>query len=129
MSSPYTRTHTIIHFVCCALITAKQQPFPDSSFLLRFLRAKKFSVPITREAIERYLLLRHSYDMIFTNLDINLPTMKTLIDLGYVKMHRIVHSMCHASSSVSDSVFTFCIQLSNLAVCSVACRYIGKRHG
>lgn len=57
---------------------------PDSSFLLRFLRAKKFSVPITQEAIERYLLLRHSYEVVFTNLDMNLPNMKTLINLGYV---------------------------------------------
>ncbi|XP_031633047.1 alpha-tocopherol transfer protein-like [Contarinia nasturtii] len=55
----------------------------DASFLLRFLRAKKFSVPITQEGIERYLLLRQSYDF-FTNLDMNLPTMKTLLNLGYI---------------------------------------------
>lgn len=55
--------------------------FEDASFLLRFLRAKKFSVPITQEGIERYLLLRQSYDF-FSNLDMNLPTMKTLLDLG-----------------------------------------------
>lgn len=55
--------------------------FKDSNFLLRFLRAKKFSVPITQEGIERYLLLRQSYDF-FTNLDMNLPVMKTLSDKG-----------------------------------------------
>jgi len=56
----------------------------DSNFLLRFLRAKKFSVPITQEGIERYLLLRQSYDSCFQNLDMTLPNMKTLIDLGYI---------------------------------------------
>lgn len=53
----------------------------DANFLLRFLRAKKFSVPITCEGIERYLLLRQSYEF-FNNLDMNLPTMKILLDAG-----------------------------------------------
>lgn len=53
----------------------------DSSFLLRFLRAKKFSVPITQEGIERYLLLRQAYEF-FTNLDMNLPVMNKLLDDG-----------------------------------------------
>lgn len=53
----------------------------DASFLLRFLRAKKFSVPITCEGIERYLLLRQSYEF-FNNLDMNLPIMKILLDAG-----------------------------------------------
>lgn len=53
----------------------------DANFLLRFLRAKKFSVPITQAGIERYLLLRQSYDF-FTNLDMNLPVMKKLLDDG-----------------------------------------------
>lgn len=39
---------------------------------------------MAQESIERYLLLRQSYDNIFHNLDINLPTMKKLIDGGYV---------------------------------------------
>lgn len=53
----------------------------DANFLLRFLRAKKFSVPITCEGIERYLLLRQSYEF-FSNLDMSLPTMKILLDAG-----------------------------------------------
>lgn len=57
--------------------------YPDSSFLLRFLRSKKFSVPITQESIERYLLLRQSYDgVIFQNMDMNLSPIKELIRLG-----------------------------------------------
>jgi hypothetical protein len=55
----------------------------DSNFLLRFLRAKKFSVPIVQETIERYLLLKHTHDCkIFKNLDMNLPSMQKLLDLG-----------------------------------------------
>lgn len=69
--------------------------FPDSNFLLRFLRAKKFSVPITQEAIERYLLLRHSYEPIFTNLDMTLPNMKTLINLGWVTSARKMTNARH----------------------------------
>ncbi|XP_053624909.1 alpha-tocopherol transfer protein-like [Plodia interpunctella] len=56
----------------------------DSSFLLRFLRAKKFSVPMVQEAIERYILLRQSWGIAFNQLDYKLPTMMELIDLGYI---------------------------------------------
>ncbi|XP_013184856.1 alpha-tocopherol transfer protein-like [Amyelois transitella] len=56
----------------------------DASFLLRFLRAKKFSVPMVQEAIERYILLRQSWGIAFNQLDYKLPTMMELIDLGYI---------------------------------------------
>ncbi|XP_028158953.1 alpha-tocopherol transfer protein-like [Ostrinia nubilalis] len=56
----------------------------DSSFLLRFLRAKKFSVPMAQEAIERYILLRQSWGIAFNQLDYKLPVMMELIDLGYI---------------------------------------------
>lgn len=58
-----------------------QQQNVDANFLLRFLRAKKFSVPMTCAGIERYLLLRQSYEF-FSNLDMNLPIMKILLDAG-----------------------------------------------
>lgn len=54
----------------------------DSSFLLRFLRTKKFSVPMTKEAIERYVLLRQSYAWAFQGLNINEPNLKELLNLG-----------------------------------------------
>ncbi|KAI5646988.1 CRAL/TRIO domain-containing protein [Phthorimaea operculella] len=56
----------------------------DSSFLLRFLRTKKFSVPMVQEAIERYVLLRQSWGIAFNQLDYKLPVMMELIDLGYI---------------------------------------------
>ncbi|XP_037299763.1 alpha-tocopherol transfer protein-like [Manduca sexta] len=56
----------------------------DSNFLLRFLRTKKFSVPMAQEAIERYLLLRQSWGIAFNQLDYKLPVMMELIDLGFI---------------------------------------------
>ncbi|PBC34710.1 clavesin-2-like [Apis cerana] len=56
----------------------------DARFLLRFLRCKKFNVPMAEEAIERYLLLRQVYHPAFNNLDITEPTMEELLSLGYL---------------------------------------------
>ncbi|XP_065219188.1 alpha-tocopherol transfer protein-like isoform X2 [Planococcus citri] len=57
----------------------------DDSFLLRFLRVKKFSLPIAQETLERYLLLRHVYgDLMFHNLDIKDTVMNELLHLGYL---------------------------------------------
>ncbi|XP_057334759.1 alpha-tocopherol transfer protein-like [Microplitis mediator] len=56
----------------------------DAAFLLRFLRVKKFSVPMSQEAIERYLLLRQVYHPAFNNLDISEPNMDELLSLGYI---------------------------------------------
>ncbi|KAJ8737481.1 hypothetical protein PYW08_000076 [Mythimna loreyi] len=56
----------------------------DSSFFLRFLRAKKFSVPMAQEAIERYILLRQSWGIAFNQLDYKLPVMLELLELGYI---------------------------------------------
>lgn len=57
----------------------------DSSFLLRFLRAKKFSLPMVKETIERYLVLRFYTQEgieVFRNLDVNLPAMQELLNAG-----------------------------------------------
>ncbi|XP_033223289.1 alpha-tocopherol transfer protein-like [Belonocnema kinseyi] len=56
----------------------------DGRFLLRFLRCKKFNVPMTQEAVERYLLLRQVYHPAFNNLDITENTMEELLALGYL---------------------------------------------
>ncbi|KAF6202283.1 hypothetical protein GE061_004681 [Apolygus lucorum] len=56
----------------------------DDSFLLRFLRFKKFSVPMAQEALERYILLRQTIQQAFHNLDMKIPKMEYLIDNGYL---------------------------------------------
>lgn len=57
----------------------------DSNFLLRFLRARKFSLPMVKETLERYLVLRwyvHEGIQVFQNLDVRHPVMQELLDLG-----------------------------------------------
>lgn len=57
----------------------------DSGFLLRFLRARKFSIAMVKDMIERYLVLRFYMQegiAIFRNLDMKLPVMQELFDLG-----------------------------------------------
>lgn len=57
----------------------------DANFLLRFLRCKKFSLPMTKEILERYLVLRQYVQegvQLFHNLDMKLPMMQELLDLG-----------------------------------------------
>ncbi|XP_055626042.1 retinaldehyde-binding protein 1-like isoform X2 [Toxorhynchites rutilus septentrionalis] len=57
----------------------------DSTFLLKFLRTKKFNIPVVQENIERFILLRHYKDgQLFMNLDCRLPKMAKLLDLGYM---------------------------------------------
>ncbi|XP_071446333.1 alpha-tocopherol transfer protein-like [Hetaerina americana] len=55
----------------------------DARFLLRFLRFKKFSVPMAQEALERYILLRNVYAQAFENLDPLEPVVDELISNGY----------------------------------------------
>lgn len=57
----------------------------DSSFLLRFLRARKFSVSMVKDMIERYLVLRFYMQegiAIFRNLDCQGQVMQELLSLG-----------------------------------------------
>ncbi|VVC43913.1 Hypothetical protein CINCED_3A024136 [Cinara cedri] len=57
----------------------------DDSFLLRFLRAKKFSLPLAQEALERYLLLRQTFGRkLFYDIDIMCPRLEKLLTLGYI---------------------------------------------
>ncbi|XP_044742995.1 clavesin-1 [Chrysoperla carnea] len=56
----------------------------DSIFLLRFLRTKKFSVPLTCEMIERYLTIRQLFPDWFTKLDIEDKDIADIIDNGYL---------------------------------------------
>lgn len=57
----------------------------DSNFLLRYLRVKKFSLPMTKETIERYLVLRQYVQEgveSFRNFNYKLPEIQELLDLG-----------------------------------------------
>ncbi|XP_050432293.1 alpha-tocopherol transfer protein-like isoform X2 [Adelges cooleyi] len=57
----------------------------DENFLLRFLRAKKFSLPLAQEALERYLLLRQTFGQrLFYKLDVKCPRLEKLLSLGYI---------------------------------------------
>ncbi|XP_060536110.1 clavesin-2 [Cylas formicarius] len=56
----------------------------DSAFLLRFLRTKKFSVPLACEMLERYLTIRQLYPQWFRNLDCEDPDLADIIDAGYL---------------------------------------------
>ncbi|ETN60446.1 hypothetical protein AND_007941 [Anopheles darlingi] len=54
----------------------------DASFLLRFLRANKFSVPMACEGLERYLAVREMYPGWFKHLDIMEPATQILLKDG-----------------------------------------------
>ncbi|XP_058122034.1 retinaldehyde-binding protein 1-like [Anopheles ziemanni] len=54
----------------------------DASFLLRFLRFRKFSVPTACEALERYLAMRNTFPEWFKNLDCNEPIIREILENG-----------------------------------------------
>jgi hypothetical protein len=56
----------------------------DAVFLLRFLRTKKFSLPLAEDMLERYLTIRQLYPDWFQNLDIDDPEIESIIDAGYL---------------------------------------------
>lgn len=56
----------------------------DSAFLLRFLRTKKFSIPLAQEMMERYLVIRQLYPHWFRGLDMDDPAIYELLEQGYI---------------------------------------------
>ncbi|KAI4504228.1 hypothetical protein M0802_000699 [Mischocyttarus mexicanus] len=56
----------------------------DSIFLLRFLRTKKFSLPIAQSMLERYLSMRQLYPDWFENLSVDEPEIQDIINSGYI---------------------------------------------
>lgn len=56
----------------------------DESFLLRFLRAKKFSVPMAEQMLLKYLNLRHTFPAMIKKLDFLEPKVASLINNGYI---------------------------------------------
>ncbi|CAO1307950.1 unnamed protein product [Diamesa tonsa] len=56
----------------------------DDKFLLRFLRCKKFSVPMAQQQLLKYLNLKRAMPHLITNLDYLSPVVKDVIDNGYI---------------------------------------------
>uniref|UniRef100_A0A1I8NNZ2 CRAL-TRIO domain-containing protein n=1 Tax=Stomoxys calcitrans TaxID=35570 RepID=A0A1I8NNZ2_STOCA len=56
----------------------------DDNFLLRFLRAKKFSVPMAEQTLLKFLNLRRSFPHLSTNLDILDASLNDVITSGYI---------------------------------------------
>lgn len=59
----------------------------DSKFILRFLRFKKFSIPLATESLERYLVQRkyvHDGKQIYQNFDYKDKALLRLLDAGVI---------------------------------------------
>lgn len=56
----------------------------DDVFLLRFLRAKKFSVPMAQQLLLKYLNLKTIFPRMTTNLDFLSSPMKDIFANGYL---------------------------------------------
>jgi hypothetical protein len=56
----------------------------DDRFLLRFLRAKKFSVPMAQQCLLKYLNLKRIFPQMTSNLDFLAPAVNQLITNGYI---------------------------------------------
>lgn len=54
----------------------------DDSFLLRFLRQKKYSIPIAQQTLLKYLNLRKYYPESSMKLDCENPRVKDIIESG-----------------------------------------------
>lgn len=54
----------------------------DESFLLRFLRHKKYSIPMAQQTLLKYLSLRRYYPEIFKNLDCEDAKLKDILNNG-----------------------------------------------
>lgn len=54
----------------------------DAPFLLRFLRTKKYSVPMAQDMLERYLVIRQLYPQWFSKLDVDDPVISDILDSG-----------------------------------------------
>lgn len=61
----------------------------DDSFLLRFLRNKKFSVPMAQQQMLKYLNMRRVLPHLTYNLDFLSPGVRDLINNGYIMLSPI----------------------------------------
>lgn len=58
----------------------------DDNFLLRFLRVKKFSVPMAQQMVLKYLNLRRHFPEMTAQLDCQTETMRQVFESGYLVM-------------------------------------------
>ncbi|CAB3225893.1 unnamed protein product [Arctia plantaginis] len=56
----------------------------DDSFILRFLRHKKYSIPMAQQTLLKFLSLRRYYPEIFKNLDCDDQKLKDILNNGYI---------------------------------------------
>lgn len=56
----------------------------DESFILRFLRHKKYSIPMAQQTLLKFLSLRRYYPEIFKNLDCDDPILRDILNNGYI---------------------------------------------
>lgn len=61
----------------------------DDSFLLRFLRNKKFSVPMAQQQLLKYLNMRKVMGHLVYNLDFLSPGVRDLFNHGYIMLSPI----------------------------------------
>lgn len=56
----------------------------EDAFLLRFLRVKKFSIPMAQQTFLKYLNFRKRFVHIFYEMDYNVPQVSELLSNGYI---------------------------------------------
>ncbi|XP_053953243.1 alpha-tocopherol transfer protein-like [Anastrepha ludens] len=56
----------------------------DEQFLLRFLRCKKYSVPMAQQTLLKYLNVRRTFPHMSTQLDFLEPKLNDIINSGYI---------------------------------------------
>ncbi|XP_063237905.1 clavesin-2 [Bacillus rossius redtenbacheri] len=56
----------------------------DSNFLLRFLRVKKFSLPMAQQMLLKYLNFRKTFGHLVRQLDVSAPSVNQLMRSGYI---------------------------------------------
>ncbi|CAH1990785.1 unnamed protein product [Acanthoscelides obtectus] len=66
----------------------------DDNFLLRFLRVKKYSIPMAQQILLKYLNYRKKFREIFYNLDYRDPKINELISKGYIFVSPFRDSKC-----------------------------------
>jgi hypothetical protein len=54
----------------------------DDNFLLRFLRVKKFSLPMAQQMLLKYINFRQTFSHLVYNLDYLIPSVNELISNG-----------------------------------------------
>ncbi|XP_069686607.1 clavesin-1 [Periplaneta americana] len=80
-----TREHALEHFRAwidknCDLCNCRT----DDNFLLRFLRVKKFSLPMAQQMLLKYINFRQTFSHLVYNLDYLSPSINELLTNGYI---------------------------------------------